>query len=56
MGKMVTEKVFEMSHRDMMLRQAAEYDRAADLAEVDGNGDPEYLRASAESFRRQAEE
>lgn len=40
----------------MFRQQAEEYDRAADLAEVDGNGDVEYLRASAESFRRQAEE
>lgn len=50
------EKVNELSHRDMMLRNAEEYDRAADLAEQDGNGDVAYLRASAESFRRQAEE
>lgn len=45
-----------MENRDMMLQQAEKYERDAQLAQQDGNGDPEYLRASAESFRRQASE
>lgn len=37
-----------------LLDTATEYDRAADAAEIDGNGDPEYLRASARALREDA--
>lgn len=46
----------ELSHKDMMEKQAEYYDWAADMAAIDGNGDVDYLRASAESFRIQAKE
>jgi hypothetical protein len=52
---MSSEKVFELSHRDAMLRAAEAYERDAEDAEIDGNGDPEYLRASAAACRREAE-
>lgn len=34
-----------------MLSEACAYDRMADEAEIDGNGDPEYLRRKANELR-----